>query len=113
MALPMTIQEVMAAMPGAFRPDKASGVQARFQFNLTGEGGGVWTVTVADGQCTVQEGATESPNAFIEASAADYLAISRGELEPMKAFMSGKLKAKGDMALLLRFMQFFNLTPST
>lgn len=107
MPLPTTIPELMAALPGVFRPEKAAGVNARFQFNLSGEGGGTWTVTVADGKCTASEGPSESPQVTLEAAAADYLAISRGELDPMKAFMGGKLKIKGDMNLIMKFMQFF------
>jgi putative sterol carrier protein len=106
--LPVTIRDVMAAMPGTFRADKAAGVNARIQFNLKGEDGGTWTVAIADGQCAVQEGPAEAPNATLEASAADYLAIARGELDPTKAFMGGKLSLKGDMSLMMRFMQFFN-----
>lgn len=106
--LPTTIQEVMAGLPGGFRADKATGVNAKVQFELTGEGGGTWTVIIADGKCSVQDGAAEAPNATISAAAADYVAITRGELDPMKAFMGGKLKVKGDMGLMMRFMQFFD-----
>lgn len=105
--LPTTIQEVMDALPGSFLADKAAGVNARFQFELTGEGGGTWTVSIAEGKCSVQSGPAEAPNVTFSASAADYLAITRGELDPMKAFMGGKLSIKGDMGLMMRFMQFF------
>jgi len=105
--LPATVQEMMAGLPAMFRADKAVDVNARVQFNLSGEEGGTWTVIIADGQCSVREGADEAPNATFGASAADYLAIVRGELDPMKAFMGGRLSAKGDMGLMMRFMQFF------
>jgi len=37
-----TVKEVMEALPLAFQPDKAKGMDATFQFELTGEGGGTW-----------------------------------------------------------------------
>ncbi len=108
--LPVTIQQVMEAMPTMFRPDKAIGVNARILFELSGDDGGTWTVSIAEGKCTVQQAAVESPSATIKASAGDYLAIARGELDPMKAFMTGKLKAQGDMGVIMRFMQFFGMS---
>ncbi len=104
-----TIQDLMAALPGAFRPEKASGVNTRIQFNLSGEGGGMWIVNIADGKCTVEQGQIENPAATITANAEDYLAIAQGQMDPVKAFMGGKLSVKGDMGMMMRFMQFFKL----
>ncbi len=104
---PTTIEQLMQQMPGAFLSDKAKDVKAIIQLILTGEGGGSWTVKVADGKCQVDQGEDAAPNATITASAADYLAMARGEMNPMSAFMSGKIKATGNMGMLMNFMNWF------
>ena len=104
---PTTIAEVMQQMPQAFLPQKAGNINTVVQFNLSGEGGGTWAVKIADGKCEVSEGAAAAPKATITASAADYLAIVRGELNATSAFMGGKLKIAGDMGLMMKFMDWF------
>ncbi len=104
---PTTIQQVMQGMPGAFQAAKAGNVKASVQFNLTGEGGGTWTVKIAEGKCEVVDGAIEAPTATLTAAASDYLALVRGELNAMSAFMSGKLKITGDMGLMMKFQNWF------
>jgi putative sterol carrier protein len=104
---PTTIAEVMQLMPEAFQPSKAGNVNMVVQFNLSGEGGGTWAVSIADGKCQVTEGKAEAPKATVTSSAADYLSIVRGELNAVSAFMSGKLKVAGDMGLMMKFMDWF------
>ncbi len=55
-----------------------------------------------DETCTVKEGSVENPDVLIETSSEIILGISDGEVSPTKAFMSGKLKAKGDMKDMLK-----------
>ena len=109
MAKPTSIIEVMQGMPTAFQSARAGNVKAVVQFNLTGDGGGTWAVKIAEGKCQVTEGAAEAPNATVTAAAADYLALTRGELNAMSAFMGGKLKITGDMSLMMSFQNWFAL----
>ncbi len=44
---------------------------------------------------------------LIEASFADFLALTKGELNPMKAVMSGKVKIKGDMSVAMKLQSLF------
>ena len=104
---PTTIQQVFQQMPTSFQAAKAGNINASVQFNLTGEGGGTWTVKMANGKCEVKDGAAESPTATVSAAAADYLALARGELNAMSAFMSGKIKIAGDMGIMMRFQSWF------
>ena len=104
---PTTIEQLMQQMPTAFLPDKAKGITTIIQLNLTGEGGGSWFVNIAEGKCQVSPGVAPTPSATISATAADYLAVGRGELNPMSAFMSGKIKATGNMGLLMNFTNWF------
>jgi putative sterol carrier protein len=104
----MNATEIFAQMPEAFRADKAGNLRATFQFNLSGEGGGDWAVTVADGTCTVVEGKTDKPDVTVGMLADDYVKITTGELQPVVAFMQGKLKLQGDMNLAMKLQELFN-----
>ncbi len=94
-------------MPDRFNAAAASGVNATYQFDLTGDGGGTWNVKVGDGACEVNEGAADSANITITMAASDYLDMITGKLNPQMAFMGGKLKIKGDMSLALKMQQIF------
>jgi putative sterol carrier protein len=101
------VRDVFAAMPGRFLPDQAGDLSATIQFDLSGEGGGQWHVTIAGGKASVAEGVAPNAHMTMSVSAADYLAIVNGELDPMQAFMQGKVKITGDVALALKMQQVF------
>ncbi len=107
MPVPETAKEVFEALPLAFQPDKAVGMDATFQFELAGEGGGTWVAKIASGQCTVTEGGIDRPSATISMEAADYVAIAQGKLDMARAFMGGKIKVKGDMGLIMKLPDLF------
>jgi len=104
----LTIAELMKAMPTAFMPEKADGVTAKVQFDFTGDDGGQYTLNIHDGMCEVIDGAVADPRTTVIVAAADYLDIVEGRLEPMKAFMGGKLKVTGDMMFMMKFLQLFD-----
>lgn len=102
-----TCAQVFEMMPSRFNAAAASGVNATYQFDLQGDGGGTWNVKVSDGGCEVNEGAADSANITITMAASDYLDMINGKLNPQMAFMGGKLKIKGDMSLALKMQQIF------
>jgi len=99
--------EIFEQVPEAFQADKAGGLKATFQFSLSGEDGGDWALKVADGTCTVIEGAVENPSVTIRMTAADYVKMTTGELQPVVAFMQGKIRMQGDMALAMQLQELF------
>ena len=102
-----SIAEVFARMSNVFQPDKAAGVSAVYQFDLTGDGGGKYWLKVDNGQVEAAEGQHDAPDITVVASAADYMNIVNGEMAAMSAFMTGKLKVKGDMGLALKLQAMF------
>jgi putative sterol carrier protein len=100
-------QDVFDAIPGMVDPDTVKGLNAQIQFDLSGEAGGQWVVSVADGQVTTARGAAPNPNVTATLSAADFVLMVNGEMKPMNAFMTGKLKIKGDMALVMKLQGLF------
>jgi putative sterol carrier protein len=104
-----TVQESFAAMPGRFRPDKASGTSATIQYDISGDGGGTWNAVIKDGACTVNQGAAASPNLTRSISAQDWLDMLSGKQSGQMLFMSGKLKVKGDMGLAMKLGSMFSM----
>ena len=93
----LTVVGVFENIPGAFQPDKAAGVDVVFQFDISGPGGGSWTITVKDESCEVTEGSGGSPTTTIKMGDDDFVKMMSGELNAMSAFTSGKLKVEGDL----------------
>jgi putative sterol carrier protein len=70
------------------------------------EGAGQWTVKVADGSVTVVPGA-EAADVTISASQEVFERIVAGEQNPTSAYMTGKLKLKGDMGAAMKLQKLF------
>ncbi len=91
--------------------DAATAPNAVYQFNITGDGGGEWNLDLTKGKTDgfVGEGKHDNPGATITVSADDWLGMLNGSLNPMQAFMSGKIKIDGDMTLAMSLQQVMNL----
>ncbi len=97
-----TPAEIFAKMPANADASKLMGVNATVVFDLSGDNGGQWTIKVADGQLAVEEGATAGAASTIKMTSADYVAMMSGSLNPMMAFMSGKIKVEGDLNTVMK-----------
>ena len=104
-----TVKETFDLMSSRFKPDKAAGVNAVIQYDITGEGGGSWHATIKDGKCAVGPGAATSPNLTLTISGQDWLDMLAGKVSGQMAFMSGKLKLKGDMGLAMKIGGMFSV----
>ncbi|HXD90442.1 MAG TPA: SCP2 sterol-binding domain-containing protein [Candidatus Binataceae bacterium] len=105
---PTSCKQVFDQMPARLNKDAAKGLNAVYQFDLSGDGGGKWTVLINNDQCQVQEGPHASPNITISMSAKDYLDMIAGRLNGQMAFMTGKLRIAGDMGLALKLQGLFS-----
>ena len=89
--------EIFAAMPDAFNPDAAKGVNVVFQYHISGPDGGDWSCTVKDATCTIHQGSHEKPTCTLKIGASDFVDMIGGALPAMQAYTSGKLKIEGDV----------------
>ena len=105
----MSVAEIFSNMSGNFNAEKAGDLNASVVFDLSGDEGGAWTVVVADGKCNIQEGASDAPTATIKMAASDYEDMTSGKLNPMMAFMSGKIKVDGDLNTVMKFQTLFGM----
>jgi len=101
------VKEVFDKVPQAFNADAAKGLDAVFQFDITGEGGGNWNVAVKGGSVQVQEGKAGSPTVTLTMAGDTWLGMVNKQINGIQAFMSGKLKVSGDMLLAQRIPDLF------
>ncbi|MDX1530485.1 MAG: SCP2 sterol-binding domain-containing protein [Rhodothermales bacterium] len=102
-----SIDEVIASYPERFNPDKAKGVDDVVQMNLSGEGGGHYVLHVHDERVDVSEGTHPDPTLTLNAPAETWLQVENGQLNPMMALMSGKVKLEGSVPFATKFMGMF------
>jgi putative sterol carrier protein len=95
------------AMPASFQKDVAAKINATYQFDLSGDGGGKFFVKVSSGTLEVGEGEKPNPDVTLLASANDYIAIAEGRMNSMLAMATGKFKIKGNLALAMKLEKIF------
>ena len=108
MSIADDLRKIFDKMPAAFIPEKATGVKALIQLELAGEGGGNWALDIANGQISIREDRAAAPDLTLSMEAADYIALSYGEANPMSLFTAGKIKLQGNMTLALKFQEMFD-----
>jgi hypothetical protein len=102
-----TCRELMKLMPLGFDPSAARGVEAVYQFDVSGAETFQAHLKISGGACNYHEGPAPAPGVVIRTPGEVWLAIARGELDGQQAFMSGRYTAEGDLALLLKLQAFF------
>ena len=86
------------------KPELLKTINAIFEFNITGGNGGVWTLDVTEasgGQIT--EGPSDAEKKIVITVAdQDFMNIIAGKLKTEMAYMSGKLKVKGNPTVAIK-----------
>ena len=73
------------------------------QVNVTGEGEGIFYIEAKDGKLDVQPYDYKDNDCVLIASAENLIKIVSGELDPVLAFTTGKLKIEGSVDKALEF----------
>lgn len=94
----MTNEEIIAKVQDAVT--NAGGLDKSVKFDFGDDG-----VIYAAGQEV--SGEDKDADCTISVSKADFLALAKGELDPMMSFMSGKLKVAGDMSVAMGLQTLF------
>jgi putative sterol carrier protein len=98
------VSEFFDALPSRVDPSRTAGMSNTYVFDV--EGAGTWTVQVDDGKVSVSEG-DQGGDVTISASQETFERIVRGEQNPTTAYMTGKLKVKGDMGAAMKLQKLF------
>ena len=97
-------REFFDTLPGRVDRSKTAGMNNSYLFDI--EGAGKWKVDVNNGDVTVTEGGEEA-DAVISASEDTFTKIASGEQNATSAYMTGKLKVKGDMGAAMKLQKLF------
>ena len=104
----MTAKDFLMDLPDKVSKDAIDGVNTLFHFDLEGEGGGEVTVGIKDGEAYALEGFDGEPTCVVKSKADNLLKILQGDLNPMMAVLTGKLKIS-NQGEMLKYAKLFGL----
>src|SRR6266702_1735649 len=99
-----TVKEFFETLEARADASKTAGMTNSYLFDI--EGAGKWTVRVEEGKVSVAEGG-EDADAVITTSDETFERIISGDQNPTSAYMTGKLKVKGDMGAAMKLQKLF------
>ena len=99
-----SVREFFEGLPGRVDQSKTAGMNNSYLFDV--EGAGTWRVVIADGSIQVTEGPGDADVTF-SASEESFEKIVSGEQNPTTAYMTGKLKIRGDMGAAMKLQKLF------
>lgn len=88
-----------------FDAEAASGMQEVFQFHFSDAGDHY--LVIDDGTLEVQEGEHDAPSVSLSMSRETLKGVMNGEINGMTAFMTGRLKATGNVMLATQLTRLF------
>ena len=106
------IGAIFRRMPELFRPDRAGSTRATTHWSITGRPDGSadeWTVAIGDGKCTVTPGHEGEATLSLAMGPVEFTKVITKSGNPVMMFMTGKIKAKGDLGLAANVGNFFDL----
>ena len=100
-------QEYVDEMKENFNRKAAAGMNAVFQFNITGDGGGEWYFEIKDGKLTLAKGEHDNPDVTVTVAGETLAAMDAGTLDGETAVNTGKMTASGDLDLAVKIGVLF------
>uniref|UniRef100_A0A8C5TSC8 Hydroxysteroid dehydrogenase-like protein 2 n=1 Tax=Malurus cyaneus samueli TaxID=2593467 RepID=A0A8C5TSC8_9PASS len=97
------VAETFRVIQGAVNEEHVRSTQGVFQFELSGDGGGTWYIDLKSKGGSAGFGKPPvAADVVMSMSSTDFVKMFTGKLKPTLAFMSGKLRIKGNMALAMK-----------
>jgi putative sterol carrier protein len=97
-------REFFESLESRVDESKTGGMNSSYLFDIAGAG--KWRVDVRDGTVSVTEGEGDA-DAIISTSEETFTKMVSGEQNPTSAYMTGKLKVKGDMGAAMKLQKLF------
>lgn len=104
---PQTAKEIILSIPLRIKKDKASEYSTVFQFDISGDNGGQYTLTVNNGNAIIEEGFQGTPECVITTDAKVYEDIELGRMDPTMAFMGGQIRVT-NIGAMMQFAKYFD-----
>jgi putative sterol carrier protein len=106
------LDEVFRRMPEYVDSARARGMNAVFGWKITGAADGGsdrYRVVIADGEVRAGREIDAQPQLTLVLDGVEFLKLVTGNSNPVMAFMTGKLKLKGDVAFAARLPGLFRI----
>jgi len=87
----------------AGNPERAKKIGGVFEFILDGPDGGTWVLDLNSAQ--LKPMSAGDSNVVIRLASPDFLDIVEGRINEMSAFMHGKIKIEGNIAMALKLRE--------
>lgn len=106
----MTYEKMFSEVQKNFKKAKTTDFTESFafQFNITGEGEGIFYVAFKDGVLAVEPFDYKDRDVIFETDGKTIIAIASGKMEPIEAIKSGKLSIDGNHELAKQLMFLIN-----
>ncbi|XP_076614665.1 hydroxysteroid dehydrogenase-like protein 2 [Chaetodon auriga] len=103
------IESTFDAIRAVINEDVVKATQGIYQFDLSGDHGGVWFLDLKNNPGGAGQGPPPiKADVVMTMDSGDFSKMFAGELKPTMAFMSGRLKIKGDMTLAIKLEKLMN-----
>jgi putative sterol carrier protein len=103
----MIVNEYFEALPACYNPTAAAGLTKTIQWDITDAEPGIWAFEIVEGEGRLITGGVDKPDTTFTTDTETWIAIAEGRQDPMRAFMTGRLKITGDMMLAARSVELF------
>lgn len=104
----MTSRDFLYALPSKVSPSAIEGLETIFHFDLEGNNGGQYTITVGEGKVNVTDSLTGEAKCVVRSTGDHFVSLATGELNPMMAVLTGKVKIS-NQGEMIRFAKIFGL----
>jgi len=106
----MTYGEIVDKAREIFLKNDVSSITEHlaFQFNITGEGAGIFYIELKDGKLFIEPYEYYDRDAAFTCSAKTLFKIAEGKLDPVLAFTLGKIKVDGSLDQALKLSNFIH-----
>ena len=104
------LEQLFSQMNKRLTAEKAKKINASYCFHIGGTGGGTWVVDLTKDDNWISRGSADSDAQCIISidKPEDWMALAAGKMNPAMAFMQGKVKVKGNMALALKLQSLIS-----
>jgi putative sterol carrier protein len=106
------IIELIQMARRSFEKENSAGIALSVGLHLSGEGGGDWLMRIRDQELVIEAGEADDCDSDVRLDTKDLPGLIDGSLNPMRAFLSGRIQVNGDQMALLKLPSMFNFSQS-